>query len=234
MLPLRDDNPTRRVPYVTLGLIAANVIVFFTEPLLASDVEQTRFFLCKATLPYEVVHRTTEHRIPYALLGCPGKSVWLSILYSMFLHGGVLHLAGNMLFLWTFGNNVEDRLGRLRYVVFYLAAGVVATLAQSYATPGSFTPLIGASGAVAGVLGVYLMLYPRARVTTLVFYIVTDLPAVFVLGAWFVLQVFQSVGSVQGAGGGVAYIAHVAGFAAGMAVGATLAHRTRSPHGWIS
>lgn len=214
---------------MTWSLIAANVAVFLTEPLAASAVAQTRFFVCRASIPFEVVNRTLSPQIPYEALGCPNKSVWISILSSMFLHGGLLHIAGNMLFLWVFGNNVEDRFGRVGFLGFYLAAGLAATLAQSYLSADSLVPLIGASGAVAGVLGAYLVMFPRARVTTLLFYFVLDLPAVVVLAGWFVMQVFQGVGSIRGAAGGVAYFAHIGGFVVGVAVAALLAGRRRSP-----
>lgn len=235
MIPIRDLNPTRTFPVVTILLIAANVIVFlFLEPISGSDLEQARYFACTASIPYEVTHGETllEARQERGFLGgpadafasfqeasCPSKGIWLSILSSMFLHGGLLHIAGNMLFLWVFGNNVEDRLGPLRYPIFYFGAGLAATFAQAYVSPSSAVPLIGASGAVAGVLGAYLLLFPRARVVTLVIFFfisVVEMPAVAVLGLWFVLQLFQSAGSVTGDAGGVAYMAHVAGFVAGM------------------
>lgn len=229
MLPLHDDNPTSRPAVVTIGLIAANVAVFFSEPLVNGPAAQARFFFCKAAIPFEVVHR---HLAPQLAGACPGKNVWLSVLYSMFLHAGLLHIAGNMLFLWIFGNNVEDALGRLKFFIFYLICGAAAAFAQSYANPTSLTPLVGASGAIAGVLGAYLLLYPRARVTTFVFFILLDLPAWTVLAGWFVLQVFQSAGSLKGSsGGGVAYLAHVGGFVAGMLL--LLLLRPRTPRGAV-
>ena len=217
MIPIRDANPTSRTPWVTISLIVANVIVFFTEPLSRSDPEQARYFFCNAAIPFEVAH---GHQLPATTLICPNKGIWLSILYSMFLHGGLLHIAGNMLYLWVFGNNVEDQLGPVRFIVFYLGAGLAATYAQTYVNTDSITPMIGASGAIAGVLGAYLLMFPRARVTNLVFLFLfitfVDLPAVVVLVFWFVLQVFQGVGSVTGPEGGVAYMAHVGGFVGGM------------------
>jgi membrane associated rhomboid family serine protease len=228
VIPLRDQNPTSRAALVTLGLIVANVLVFFTEPLTGSDVAQARFFLCKAAIPAEV---TRWHQLPGIAqqLSCPGKNVLGSIVYSMFLHGGILHIAGNMLFLWVFGNNVEDRLGRARFLLFYFACGFAATLAQSYVTSDSTTPMVGASGAVAGVLGAYLLMFPRARVTTIVFWVATDLPAAVVLGGWFVLQLFSSVGSVRGGAGGIAYVAHIGGFIAGMLLLLLLRPRRAAP-----
>lgn len=252
MIPLKDENPTERKAIIVPILIAINIVVFlFIQPTLsggssASRAEQgAEFAVCKASIPYEVTHRTRlADADPSALNDtgqlfgrfqrerCPHKSVWLSILTSMFLHGGFLHIAGNMLFLFVFGNNIEDRLGRFRFTIFYLLCGLAATLGQSYVGANSATPLIGASGAIAGVLGAYLVLFPRARVKTLIiffFITVMDLPAVLVLGLWFVLQIFQGVGSVSGAPGGVAYVAHIAGFIAGMALLLVFRPRRVSP-----
>lgn len=216
MLPIKDHNPTERVPVVTIALIAANIVVFFLEPISASDAEQTRFFLCNAAIPAEVMQGEQIHRIGEAL-GCPDKNVWVSILKSMFLHAGLFHIAGNMLFLWVFGNNVEDRLGPVRFVAFYLLCGVAATYAQTLLDRDSIIPLVGASGAVAGVLGAYLVMFPQARVTTLFFYVLIDVPALALLAGWFVMQVFQGIGSVAGPSqGGVAYLAHIGGFVAGI------------------
>lgn len=234
MIPLKDHNPTRRVAVVVPLFIAANVFVFlFVQKPFADEVEQTQFFICEAAIPYEVTHGELLSEAPPASLdgplarafaafqerSCPDKNVWLSIVASMFMHGGWLHIIGNMLFLYIFGNNVEDELGRGVFVLFYLASGVAATYTQSFIESGSSVPMIGASGAVAGILGAYILLHPRARVTTLIVFIfitVAELPAVVVLGVWFLLQVFQSVGSVAGSAGGVAYFAHIGGFIAGM------------------
>lgn len=249
MIPIRDENPTFSTPVVTIALIVLNVVAFFSEPIFgtgpAQERRQVEYFVCRAAIPYEVTHgERIGDALPregfpdrrsavFAVLqqrSCPEKNVWYSILYSMFLHGGILHVAGNMLFLWVFGNNVEDRLGRFKYVLFYLASGIAATYAQSYVFPDSAVPLIGASGAVAGVLGAYLLMFPRARVTSLVifFFITTiELPAVVVLGLWFMLQFFQGVGSVAAPGTEVAYMAHVGGFLAGMLLLLLLRPRTR-------
>jgi len=236
MIPIRDRNPTTTTPVLTIALIVLNVVVFFTEPLFGSggDIAEARYFACNAAVPYEVTHgeriadaRTNGHEFAapidnafaeLELRSCPKKNLWLSILKSMFLHGSILHIAGNMLFLWVFGNNIEDRLGRMKFIAFYLLAGVAATYAQSYVFPDSATPLIGASGAIAGILGAYLLLFPRARVVTLViFFFITwvELPAIVVIGLWFLLQLFSGVGSIA-ANTGVAYMAHVGGFVAGM------------------
>jgi membrane associated rhomboid family serine protease len=231
MIPLRDKNPTRTFPLFTALLIAANVIVFFTEPLTATQAAQVKFFFCKAAIPWEVIHGSQLPQVAQEL-GCH-KNVWFSIFYSMFLHGGWLHIAGNMLFLWIFGNNIEDRLGPVKYLILYFASGIAAAYAQSLvAVAGSPSgvlpaisssaaqPMVGASGAIAGGLGAYLVMFPRARVTTLViffFIAVVDIPAVVLLGFWFLLQVFSGVASVGAtASTGVAFFAHVGGFIAGM------------------
>jgi membrane associated rhomboid family serine protease len=239
MIPIKDENPTFSAPVVTIALIAINVVMFFTEPVFASGregaIEQAEFFACKAAIPYEVTHGErigdvlegqvfppdpeSSHFAFFEKRSCPGKNVWLSILVSMFLHGSILHIAGNMLFLWVFGNNVEDRLGKTKFVLFYLLSGVAATYAQSYVFPSSATPLVGASGAIAGILGAYLLMFPRARIRSLVILIIfitmIELPAFIVIGLWFVMQLVSGVGSVAGATG-VAYMAHVGGFLAGM------------------
>jgi membrane associated rhomboid family serine protease len=246
MLPLRDDNPTRGTAWVTLALIALNVAAFlFWEPTFASgpagEQRQEVFFFCQAEIPWEVTHQTgladggaaarealreagsTAPAQDQLVLAqrCGHKGWLLSIFAAMFLHAGFLHIGGNMLFLWIFGNNVEDRLGRLRYLLFYFASGIAATLGQLAISPNSVVPNLGASGAIAGVLGAYLVMFPRRRVLTLVFFFIITwvyLPAVVVLGAWFVLQLYSGAGSIAehvSAGGGVAYFAHIGGFAFG-------------------
>ncbi|HEV8682598.1 MAG TPA: rhomboid family intramembrane serine protease [Actinomycetota bacterium] len=225
MIPLRDANPTRRTPWVTLGIIALNVVVFaFWQgfPVVGPESQsQVETVFCYGVIPAEVSDFSPLREVARA---CGGKSVLFSIFSSMFLHGSLLHIAGNMLFLWVFGNNIEDRMGRVAFTIFYLAAGVVAVFAQVLPSPGSQVPLIGASGAIAGTLGAYLVLYPNARVLTLVpiffFLQVMQLPAIVVLGFWFVLQAISSFTSFGGAAaeGGVAYLAHVGGFAFGALV----------------
>ena len=227
MIPIRDANPTRQRAWVTLALIAANVAVFFLwQPLGGTEQEQARFFYCHGAIPEELSDLQT---IPDVDELCGGKSVLASIFTSMFVHGGFLHIAGNMLYLWVFGNNIEDRMGRLPFLLFYLLAGVAAAYAQVAAGPGSEVPLVGASGAIAGALGAYLVMFPRARVLTLVpiffFLQMMELPALVVLGFWFVLQAFQGVGSL-GATTGVAWFAHIGGFVFGMVV-AFVFYRTR-------
>ncbi len=190
-------------------LIAANVLMFFWEMSLGYDIEPVLAHV--AFVPA---------RFWYAPAMVPSL---FSALVSMFLHGGWLHLGGNMLYLWIFGDNIEDRLGHFRYLVFYLACGFAATLAHAIVNPGSRLPSIGASGAIAGVLGAYILLFPRVRVTTLIpifiFIIVREVPAIFVLGIWFVFQLFVGVSSLGVSpeqAGGVAYFAHIGGFVAGM------------------
>lgn len=219
LIPIHDDNPTRSFSLVSAILIALNVGFFLLEPQLGQggSCELARFLYRWAVVPREI----TEGQ---ALAGevCPGvafadKSIYLSLLSSMFLHGGFLHLGGNMLFLWVFGNNIEDTLGKFRYIIFYLLTGLLAGLAHVLANPDSVLPTIGASGAVSGLLGAYIVLFPKARVTTIVpiffFLQFMKLPAVVVLGLWFASQFF--IGQGQQAGGGVAWVAHVGGFVAG-------------------
>ena len=220
MIPIRDRNPTRRRPWVTLALIATNVAVFFLwQPIGGSTQEQNLFFYCNGAIPAEV---TDLEPLPDVAAACGGKSVIVSLFTSMFLHGGFLHIAGNMLYLWVFGNNVEDRMGSATFLVFYLVAGLAAAYAQVLTGPGSEIPLVGASGAIAGTLGAYLVMFPHARVLTLVpiffFLSMMELPAILVLGFWFVLQALQGVGSLGADVGGVAWFAHIGGFVFGAAV----------------
>ena len=210
MLPLSDYNPRRTTPVVTVILIIVNILAFMWELTLGPYLQQAMMQI--GFVP--------------ARFWRPG---WLfvnieTIFISMFLHGGFLHVGGNMLYLWIFGDNIEDRLGHFRFTIFYFACGVAAALAHAFAHPSSTLPAIGASGAIAGVLGAYLILYPNARVRTLipifVIAIIRDVPAIFILGLWFVLQLFSGVGSlgVRDAQdlGGVAYFAHIGGFVSGM------------------
>jgi membrane associated rhomboid family serine protease len=256
VIPIRDINPTRRTAWLTLAIIAANVAIFVMwEPTFAGQAEQQEFFFCNAQVPYELTNQTTladggadaRDAIQESFgadatqaaglqdfLGrrCPDKSWLASMFVSMFLHGGWLHLAGNMLFLWVFGNNVEDRLGRVGFLLFYVLGGLAATGLQLAFDPSSAVPNLGASGAIAAILGAYLVLFPRARIHTLVFFIFItflELPAVLVLAGWFVLQLFSGVGEMgrEIRGGGVAYWAHVGGFVFGWAVTLLLFRRRR-------
>jgi membrane associated rhomboid family serine protease len=225
-----------------------NVGVFvFGQPWAAGTCAQYRFFLEWAAVPRELSQAAPLNAFQVGASTPPAcglapvadKNVYAAILYSMFLHAGWLHLVGNMLYLWIFGNNVEDRLGHLGFALFYLAVGTVATLVFAAANPGSLVTLVGASGAIAGVLGAYLVLFPHSRVTVLVpflFFLPAELPALFVLGLWFVLQ-FQQLQVASMAGGGVAYLAHVAGFVAGalfcvVALPRRRARRPPPPQAW--
>ena len=213
MIPLRDKNPTRLVPYVNYLVIAANCAVFAYEVLLGS-----------ALGPFLSRYSLVPHVFVSAAVGPPYHLFRIfPIFTSMFLHGGWLHLGGNMLYLWIFGDNVEDKLGHGRYIVFYLVCGLIASAVYIFVDPTSSVPTVGASGAISGVLAAYIVMFPRARVTTLIpifiFLQVADLPAVVVLGLWFVLQFFNGLVSLgyQTAGmGGVAWWAHIGGFASGL------------------
>jgi membrane associated rhomboid family serine protease len=206
LIPLRDDNPTARFPLVTVGLIAVNTVVFLFQAVTPHGLEQAA--LRFGAVPYAIAHSGS--------LAAPAAfPPLLTLLTSMFLHGSLFHLLGNMLYLWIFGNNIEDRLGPVRFALFYATCGVAAALTHVAFAPGSRVPMIGASGAIAGVLGAYAVLFPGARVKTLVFLIfyidVVAIPAWLVLGLWFFLQVLN-----VGMGGGVAWFAHIGGFLAGL------------------
>ena len=249
MIPLRDENPTRRIPVVTIALILLNIGIYFLvqpqgQQLLgqietdmsdpdAGDREATRFNFEYAAIPCEVV--TGEPLSPTELPSAddvdncigdegrsseepvfPDKQVWLAVVFSMFFHGSLLHLGGNLLFLWVFGNNIEDHLGPVRYLAFYLIAGIVATGAHILVQPGSTIPLVGASGAVAGVMGAYLVWFPNAPVLTAFFFIIVlfrEIAAKWLLGFWLISQFFINPNA------GVAWMAHVGGFVFGVLIG---------------
>ncbi|MGD0111383.1 MAG: rhomboid family intramembrane serine protease [Armatimonadota bacterium] len=232
MIPFRDDNPTRTVPIITIAIIAVNVAVFLYQSILP-DARQLAFVYTHAAIPAVLLGQASLTEVlPHGLLAAahaysipiqPLQPIWLTIFTSMFLHGGFLHLGGNMLYLWIFGNNVEDLLGPARYIAFYFLCGLVAAAAQIVFSIGSPMPMIGASGAIAGVLGAYYIRFPQARVQCLVFlfFLVTViwLPAALVLLLWFLLQVLNSLGVIgHSAQGGVAVFAHVGGFIAGWAL----------------
>ena len=232
MFPLKDHNPTRRTAVVTIALIAINVLVFVYELLLGDSLG--RFVAAYGAVPYEITHFSDLVGAAYGPFEhAPGPPViQLTLVTSMFMHGSVMHIFGNMLYLWIFGNNVEDLLGRVRFLFFYLACGIVAGLSHVLMNPTSSVPTVGASGAVAGVLGAYLVAYPRARVLTAVFVIffirLVELPAALLLVFWFVMQSFQgflSLGARE-LSGGVAWFAHIGGFIAG-AVGVNVLARGR-------
>lgn len=221
MIPIRDTNPRRTFPYVNIVLIVVNIAVFLWEVSLG-----TRVNAALASIAF----------IP-ARFWEPGQLApdTMSMFVSMFLHGGWLHLGGNMLYLWIFGDNVEDRLGHVKYLIFYFACGIAATFAHAFMNPQSALPAVGASGAIAGVLGGYLVLFPHARVMTFIpigFVVaLRELPAILVLGLWFVLQIFTGAASLGARSleeaGGVAYFAHIGGFIAGLILILLMAKRTK-------
>ncbi|MGZ4292184.1 MAG: rhomboid family intramembrane serine protease [Gaiellaceae bacterium] len=229
MLPLRDSVPGRTTPYVTVGLIVANFLVWFWElrqPGVNAHVIKDGFYPCSLQGPCEP--------------GVHPLAWWEGIFTGMFMHASWFHILGNMLFLWIFGNNVEDALGHVWYFLWYLAAGVVAMAVQTVVTlaftgeQGASIPNIGASGAIAGVLGAYFVLFPRARVLTLIFVgliFIREIPAVWFLGIWILLQALTGGLSLlhPQSGGGVAFFAHIGGFAFGLVTGLILVRRQRQP-----
>jgi membrane associated rhomboid family serine protease len=232
VIPLRDDNPTRSTPIVNHLLVAANVVVFLLQQV-GGDLftYQYALFPGAVTQGRELLYRGQPVNLHPA---------WLTIFTSMFLHGSWLHLGGNMLYLWIFGNNVEDALGKLRYLLFYLAGGAAAAGAHILTSVSSMVPTVGASGAIAAVLGGYLFLYPHARITTLVpifFFIqLIELPASVVLGFWFLLQLFNGliglggqIGQGGAESGGIAFMAHIGGFVFGYLVMRLIGGPRREP-----
>jgi rhomboid family protein len=229
MIPLKDDVPSHSLPLVTVGLIVLNVLAFLYQLSLGIDSWGPGGGAAQAFVAEFGV-------IPCRLTqSCPGSLLraiddfpppWVTVVSSMFLHGGLLHVGGNMLYLWIFGDNIEDTLGHGRFLVFYLASGAAAAMGQALVNPSSTVPMIGASGAVSGVLGAYLLLFPHATILTLVtfgfFFRFVHVPALVVLGFWIVLQLlngyitFSAQASGRGDMGGVAWFAHIGGFAAGM------------------
>ncbi|HWR64908.1 MAG TPA: rhomboid family intramembrane serine protease [Bellilinea sp.] len=213
MLPIGDDDSARRVvPVVTYALIAINVLVFLLELTSGQAFIETWAF------------------VPSRFLADPAAD-FPTIFTSMFMHGGWLHLLSNMLYLWIFGDNVEDRFGHVKFIIFYLACGVAAMFAQLAFSTTSSVPNLGASGAIAGVLGAYLVMFPRGRVSVMMGRGVIPMSALIVIGLWFVLQVISGVGSLGAAGdeGGVAYMAHIGGFVAGLALAYVLGGSRRAP-----
>ena len=235
VFPLYDDNSDRQsTPVVNYAIIALNILVFV---LLQGIGTNDAFTYAFSTVPQEiltghdvvtssrVVETVTGQRMVIPGLGVTPGSVYFTLFTSMFMHGGIAHIAGNMLFLWIFGDNVEDRLGHVRYLIFYLLCGVIASLAHVFATAAFATdqasllvPSLGASGAISGVLGGYILLYPSRRVTVFLFRFLTDVPAWVAIGIWFAFQLISGLGLLGGGSqtGGVAYAAHVGGFIAGL------------------
>ena len=254
MFPLKDSIPTDRVPVVTIALIAINVLVYLLLQkktgidLGGGSLDQSSLTHYGA-IPYEFTHPGNECDFSAGGVACEGMRgvsgtaddqlpTAATVLTSMFTHGGLLHLGGNMLFLWVFGNNVEDSMGRPRFVAFYLLGGLAALAGQIIVSPDAAVPTLGASGAVAGVRGGYLGMYPRARVVTLVFIIflftIIELPAIFFLGFWFLQQIAFGAADLTnptGGGGGVAYFAHIGGFAFGLLLVKVFAQRRKESYG---
>jgi membrane associated rhomboid family serine protease len=237
VFPLKDDIPTRRFPILTVAVIVACVVVYFgvERGVWGLGAVGNERVLEYGAIPYELTHPGKECApVAGGQIACEGQPGvagqapdqapwWVTIFTSMFMHGSLLHLGGNMLFLWIFGNNIEDSMGRLHFVAFYLLGGIAALSAQTLIDPSAAVPTVGASGAIAAVLGGYAILYPRARVVTLIFIIIfftiVELPALVVLGLWFLIQVLYGsaeLGQPLGGGGGVAYFAHIGGFVFGL------------------
>ena len=212
MIPISDENPARLRPYVTWAIVLACIATFFWQ-LSFSEAEEEALIYRLAFVPETVFYGVAQYSGP----GLP--TPWLTLLTSMFLHGGFLHLGGNMLYLWIFGNNVEDAMGHLRYLVFYLVCGLAAALSQGLADPHAAIPMLGASGAISGVIASYVMIFPRARITVIIPLGILLYPmkisAFYVVGFWFLVQLLNLAGTSSGMGG-TAWLAHVGGFAAGI------------------
>jgi membrane associated rhomboid family serine protease len=224
LIPYKDDNPTEIFPYVTIAIIVLNVLVFIWQAATPEGMRGAIFSY--GAVPSAILHLESQQPIhPVA-----------TIFTSMFMHGGVLHVGGNMLYLWIFGNNIEDELGHVKFIFFYLAGGIIAAYAHALASPASNVPMIGASGAVAAVLGAYLLLFPRASVYTVLFLgffvQVVRLPALIVIGFWAIIQFVNGI-IEQGAmaGGGVAWFAHIGGFLFGVIAIKLLVHKRKGEHG---
>ena len=219
MIPLKDTTPARTTPFVNFALILANVVVFFYQASLPARAEQA-FVMANATIPVHVEHFLAGHASFQAAL--------LPLFTSMFLHGGLMHLLGNMLFLWIFGDNVEEYFGHVGYLFFYLVCGVGSGLVHVLFNLSSRLPAIGASGAISGVMGAYILLFPRHRILTFFFIFVIPVPAFLILGYWFVLQFLAGIGTLGGrASGGVAWWAHIGGFLLGLAITAVVRKKYR-------
>jgi membrane associated rhomboid family serine protease len=241
VVPLRDNNPTRLTPVITFGIIALNIVIFLyelslnTHPANLGAPALAQFFNEWALVPAEFT-ASLQGQLPYSPL-----YEWITLITSQFLHGGWLHIGGNMLYLLIFGNNIEDKLGHTRYLIFYLACGALAALTQWAFEPNSEIPTLGASGAIAGIMGAYIIRFPRAEVLTLVplgfFWWTVNIPAVAFLGIWFVMQVFTGLASLSAPtmvgmeGGGVAYWAHAGGFVFGVLLGPLLGLFATKPSG---
>lgn len=227
MIPIKDyPGPRRRVPIVTWGLILINIAVFVYQLVLGSDA--SLFMFAYGVVPAAITHGIPQTSLPGVPANLPFHTpdpVYITLITAVFIHAGWLHIGGNMLFLYIFGDNVEDRMGPLPYLGFYLLCGIVASLTQTFVGPNSTVPSVGASGAIAGVLAAYVLLFPWARVRTVIFififFTIVSLPAFILIGVWFLLQFFDGVSAlstVQQGMGGVAYFAHVGGFIMGLII----------------
>lgn len=231
MFPVGDDRVQGGPPaFITYGLITLNVLAFVLELSQPSEGARQALIQAWGVVPHEYsVARDLSPTIPLPF--------WSTLLTSMFLHGGWMHLLGNMLYLWIFGDNIEDRLGHGRFLLFYLACGVAAAIGQTLSNPFSLVPMIGASGAIAGVMGAYFVLFPHSRVLTFVWFIlyfdVLEIPAIFFLGFWFFVQLLSGVGSAGVQGGGTAFWAHAAGFATGIGMVMLLRRPERQRIEWV-
>jgi membrane associated rhomboid family serine protease len=223
VMPLRDDDTDRRtVPVVTYALIAVNVLVWILEISLGE-----KFINGYSTVPFEITHNTDlvgmqtiqagGQSIPIHLYAGP-TPIYLTLLFSMFMHASWLHIGGNMLYLWIFGDNIEDRIGHAKFLIFYLICGFAASAADIIFKTNSVIPSLGASGAIAGVLGAYLILFPKRQIRVLMMRQIVNMPAFMVLGLWILLQIYSQVSVAGAEGGGVAYMAHIGGFIAGVAL----------------
>jgi len=215
MIPIRDKNPSSTFPYVTIGIIIINILIFLYELSLESELGE--FIMKFGVVPLKVSYYSHVSNLTFI-------STFFPFISSMFLHGGFIHLIGNMWFLWIFGDNIEDKLGHFKYIAFYFICGIIASSVHVFFNSQSNIPCVGASGAIAGVLGAYMITFPRARVVTIVplfiFIQVIELPAMVVLGFWFVIQFFNGATSITAStsGAGVAWWAHIGGFAAGVVI----------------
>lgn len=224
MIPIRDENPTHSTPFVTVALIVANVVVFVLQMLQTPEAQQ-QFVFAWGAIPNEIVSGwDLLPAIPVA---------WLTLFTSMFMHGGLMHLGGNMLYLWIFGNNIEDRLGHVGFLFFYVLGGLVAALSHVVFDPASEIPMVGASGAISAVLGAYMLAYPRAHVIVLlwiVFFVrFIRVPAILMLGVWFFMQLSGFFNEMNREGGGVAWLAHIGGFVAGVVLAFFAGVRPKRP-----
>ncbi len=226
MIPYKDDNPLSSTPYVTIAIIALNVVIFIFELVNPEGIKE--LVVNYGAIPYSLM--TFQSFQPVSPV--------VTIFTSMFMHGGFLHIAGNMLYFWIFGNNIEDQLGHFKFIIFYLLCGIVAVYAYSMSDPTSLTPMIGASGAIAGILGAYILLFPRAQVYTIVFLgifvQVIRLPALIVIGFWAIIQLANGLLTrPMEQGGGIAWFAHVGGFVFGLLlIKLMLPKRRRRGRGW--